>query len=349
MIHPERVRRLNNKPIRHGRYVLYWMQSAQRVEYMKEELEGTRMRIVISGASGFIGRALCRQLHGDYEIVSLSRNAEQAAKSLAGSAQTVTWDGRTLGDWVSEIDGAAAIVNLAGENVASGRWTSPKKERILRSRAGCTHALVEAIRWVDDRPAVMIQASAVGYYGARGDEMLDEGSSGGSGFLSEVCRESEAAGEKVEALGVRYVVIRTGVVIGAGGGALARMMRPFRFYLGGHIGSGRQWLSWISLDDEVEAIEFLIKNQQLKGAFNLTSPQPVTMRDFSETLGRVLGRPAWVNVPRFVVRLLLGEIAQEMLLSGQRVIPKRLKEAAFEFKYEDLKRALTAILKGNEK
>jgi uncharacterized protein (TIGR01777 family) len=195
----------------------------------------------------------------------------------------------------------------------------------------------------------MIQASAVGYYGPRGDEMLDEGSSGGSGFLSEVCRESEVAGRKVQTLGVRYVVIRTGVVLGAGGGALGRMMQPFRFYFGGYMGSGRQWLSWISLDDEVEAIKFLIKNQQLKGIFNLTSPQPATMREFSKTLGRILRKPAWLNVPGFVARLLLGRMAEEILLSGQRVMPKRLREAGFEFKHEDLKEALTAILKGNDK
>jgi uncharacterized protein (TIGR01777 family) len=309
----------------------------------------SEMRAVITGASGFIGRALCERLRGDYEIVALSRNAEQAAKSPAGAARVVTWDGRTLGDWIREVDGAAAVVNLAGENVASGRWTTSKKERILRSRIDCTRALVEAIKRVDNRPGVMIQASAVGYYGARGDELLDEGSSEGSSFLVEVCRESEGVGGEVETLGVRYVVVRTGVVLGAGGGALAKMMQPFRFYLGGHLGSGRQWLSWISLDDEVAAIEFLIKNRQLKGAFNLTSPQPVTMREFSRTLGRVLGRPAWVNVPGFVIRLLLGEMANEMLLRGQRVMPRRLREAGFEFKYEDLERAMTAILKGKQK
>jgi len=307
------------------------------------------MRVVITGASGFIGRALCEQLRGDYEIVALSRNAEQAAKSPAGAARVVTWDGRTLGDWIREVDGAAAVVNLAGENVASGRWTTSKKERILRSRTDCTRALVEAIKRVDNKPGVMIQASAVGYYGARGDEPLDEGSSGGSSFLADVCRECEGIGGEVETLGVRYVVIRTGVVLGAGGGALARMVQPFRFYLGGYLGSGRQRLSWISLDDEVAAIEFLIKNRQLKGAFNLTSPQPVTMREFSRILGRVLGRPAWVNVPGFVMRLLLGEMAKEMLLSGQRVMPRRLREAGFEFKCEDLEGALTAILKGTQK
>jgi len=306
------------------------------------------MRVVITGASGFIGRALCRRLRGDCEIVALSRNAEPAAKSPAGAARVVMWDGRTLGDWMREVDGAAAVVNLAGENVASGRWTSSKKERILQSRSDCARVLVEAIKRVDSKPGVMIQASAVGYYGPRGDESLDEGSPGGSGFLSEVCRESEGTGREVEALGVRYVVIRTGVVLGAGGGALARMVQPFRFYLGGHLGSGRQWLSWISLDDEVAAIEFLIKNRQFKGAFNLTSPQPVTMREFSGTLGRVLGRPVWVNVPGFVMRLLLGEMANEMLLSGQRVMPRRLREAGFEFKHEDLEGALTAILKGNQ-
>jgi len=302
------------------------------------------MRVVIAGATGFIGRALSEALHKDYEVVALSRDARRGAKSIGDFATVLEWDGRSTGSWVRQAEGALAIINLAGENLATGRWTLSKKSGILQSRVNSRRAVVDAVKQVEDKPRVLIHGSAVGYYGIRGDEELDETSSSGKGFLADVCRKSELLLDELEAIGVRWVVARSGVVLGQGGGALANMIRPFRFHLGGYPGSGRQWLSWISLDDEVAAIKFLMENEHLQGAYNLTSPQPVTMKQCCKTLGAVLGRSAWLPVPAFAVRLAYGEMADEVLLAGQRVLPKRLLEAGFEFRYADLKSALTGVL-----
>lgn len=301
------------------------------------------MRVVITGGTGFIGRALCRELHKDYELIALSRNAESARQLLDGLAQVVQWDARTPAGWEQEADGALAIINLAGENIASGRWTAARKSRILASRLDAAQAVVNAVKKARNRPKVVIQGSAIGYYGARQDEQLDESSTPGEGFLANVCRQVEAFAGQVEALGVRCAVIRTGVVLGRDGGALARLIVPFRFYLGGHLGSGRQWFSWIALDDEVAAIRFLMEDEHLRGVFNLTAPEPVTMREFCQILGKVLNRPVWLNVPGFAARLALGEMADEMLLSGQRVLPARLPAAGFTFAYPDVEKALVSL------
>lgn len=301
------------------------------------------MRVVITGATGFIGQALCKELHKDYEVTALTRDTRRAAKSVGEWAKVVEWDGRTFGSWIRQAEGAFAIINLAGENVASGRWNKAKKAGILHSRLDSARAVLAAIKQVNEKPAVIIHASAIGYYGPSGNERLDETSPVGKGFLADVCRKSEIIASQIDAEGVRCVVIRTGVVLGNDGGALPGIMRPFRFFLGGHPGSGRQWFSWISLDDEVAAIKFLMENENLKGVFNLTSPQPVTMKKFCRKLGWVLIRPSWLFFPGFILRLALGEMANEVLLSGQRVLPKRLKEAGFEFKYTDVKKALKAI------
>jgi len=301
------------------------------------------MRVVITGATGFIGRALCKELHKDYEVIALTRDTRRAAKSVGDWAKVVEWDGRTTGSWIQQADGAFAIINLAGENVASGRWNKLKKAGILHSRLDSSRAVLEAIKQVDKKPTVVIQASAIGYYGSCGDKGLDETSPAGKGFLAEVCSKSEVIASQIEATGIRCVVIRTGVVLGSDGGALPRIMQPFRFFLGGHPGSGRQWFSWISLDDEIAAIKFLMENENLKGVYNLTSPQPVTMKKFCRKLGWIIRRPSWLFFPGFIMRLALGEMANEMLLSGQRALPKRLLAAGFEFKYTDVKRALKAI------
>jgi len=301
------------------------------------------MRVVITGATGFIGRALCKELHKDYEVIALSRDSNRAAKSVGDWAKVVEWDGRTTGSWIQHADGAFAIINLAGENIASGRWNKSKKAGILHSRLDSARAVLAAIKQVNEKPGVIIHASAIGYYGSRRNERLDETSPVGKGFLADVCRKSEIIASQIEAEGVRCVVIRTGVVLGNDGGALPGIMRPFRFFLGGHPGNGRQWFSWISLDDEVAAIKFLMENENPKGVFNLTSPLPVTMKKFCRKLGWVLRRPSWLFFPGFIMRLALGEMADEMLLSGQRVLPKRLLEASFEFKYADVKKALKAI------
>jgi hypothetical protein len=303
-------------------------------------------RVIISGAAGFIGRALCRALHRDYEILALSRDATRAAGAIREYAQVLEWDARTASVWARQAEGAFAIINLAGESLAAGRWTQPKRDSIMQSRTHSASAVVDAVRGARTRPAVVIQASAVGYYGSRGDELLDEDAGVGSGFLADVCRRTESMAARIEREGVRYVAIRSGVVLGRAGGALPKLMMPYRFYLGGSLGSGRQWLSWISLEDEIRAIRFLLENPGLGGAFNLSAPNPVTMRQFSHTLGQVLGRPAWTVVPAFVLRLALGQMADEALLASQRAVPKRLVEAGFTFQYPELRTALEAIIQG---
>jgi uncharacterized protein (TIGR01777 family) len=301
------------------------------------------MRVVITGATGFIGRALCKELNKDYEVIALSRDASRAGKTVGDWAKIVEWDGRTTGSWLKQADGAFAIINLAGENVASSRWNESKKASILHSRLDCTRAIIEAIKQVNKKPTVVIQTSAIGWYGLSLDESFDEDSPPGEGFLASVCRDIESSAEEFERLGVRCVVIRTGVVLGRDGGAFAKIVKPFRFFLGGYLGSGRQWFSWVHLDDEVAAIKFLMENEHLKGAFNLTAPQPITMKEFSKILGKVIRRPVWFNAPAFAARLAFVEMADEMLLSGQKVLPKRLLNTGFDFKYTNVEQALNDI------
>jgi len=301
------------------------------------------MRVVITGATGFIGKALCAQLYKDYELVALSRNAAGAQKSIGHLAKIVQWDAKTSAGWKQQADGAFAIVNLAGDNVGSGRWSKTKKACILQSRIDASSAILERIKQLSRKPAVLVQASAVGYYGSRIDEQLDETSAPGAGFLADVCRQTEDIAAETEKLGVRYVAIRTGIVMGPDGGALGPLMKQFRFYLGGYLGSGQQWFSWIAIEDEIAAIRFLLENKNLNGPFNLTSPNPVRMKEFCTVLGSVLHRPVWLRVPGFAIRAALGEMADEMLLSGQCVLPKRLLEAGYEFKYTDLEKALKVI------
>ncbi len=305
-------------------------------------------RVIISGAAGFIGQALCRELHGDYEIIALSRDTVRAGGVIGAYAKAVEWDARTAGVWARQVEGAHAVINLAGENLAVGRWTQPKRDSIMQSRTFSASAIVDAVSGAKTKPAAVIQASAVGYYGSRGDELLDENSEVGGGFLADVCRRTESMAARVKRAGVRYVALRSGVVLGQEGGALPRFMAPYRFYLGGTLGNGRQWFSWISLEDEIRAIRFLMESPDLKGAFNLTSLNPVTLGQFSRTLGQVLRKPAWTTVPAFVLRLVFGPMANEVLLASQKAIPKRLLEAGFTFKYPELRAALEAIIRGED-
>jgi len=306
------------------------------------------MRVIISGATGFIGQALCRELRGDYELVALTRDARRAAATVKGCAKIVEWDARTTSGWAGQVEGACAIINLAGESLAEGRWTASKKMSILQSRTNSANAIADAVEGARNKPGVVIQASGVGYYGSRGDETLTEDSPPGGDFLADVCRRTEAVAARVSRQKVRHVELRTGVVLGQEGGVLPRMMKPFRFFLGGRVGSGNQWVSWISLRDDMRAIRFLMENQNLQGPFNVTSPRPVTMKEFTRLLGQVLQRPAWTMLPAFAARLALGEVADELLLASQQAIPKRLEEAGFKFSYVDLKNALEAIFRGED-
>jgi hypothetical protein len=303
------------------------------------------MRIAITGGSGFIGRRLVARLleRGD-EVLVLSRRPEQARRVLGASPnlKLLEYDPYQPQAWASALEGYEAIVNLAGEPLASSRWTEAKKREIRRSRVETTQALVQALASLQQKPRVLLSSSAVGYYGSHPEgDPLTEADPPGQGFLAEVCQAWEAAARPAEELGIRLAILRTGIVLGPDGGALAQMLAPFQFFLGGPIGSGKQWVSWIHRDDWVSLACFLL--QQGSGVFNATAPNPVQMEEFCRTLGQVLARPSWLPVPAPALELLLGEAAQ-VVLTGQKVIPQAALQLGFTFQYPHLKEALRQLL-----
>jgi len=303
------------------------------------------MRVVIAGGSGFIGSALVRSLVRDgHEAVVLSRRG--GGRGARGGVTMASFDGATGQGWAHFLDGAHALVNLAGENIAAGYWTQHRKRRILESRINAGRACLDALGRVADPPRVLVQGAATGYYGDRGDLPTDENSPRGSGFLAEVAGRWEASTAAAETMGVRRVVLRTAVVLGRHGGALPRMLAPYRFFLGGPLGAGRQYFPWIHLDDEVRAIRFLMEHPEAAGPFNLAAPEAVTQDALAATIGRALRRPAFLRVPEAVLRLALGEMGRELLLSGVRIVPRRLTELGFVFRFHTLAAALADILGG---
>ena len=303
-------------------------------------------RIVVAGGTGFIGRALVSELaKTGHQVVALTRDPAAHGGLFPEGVRTVEWDGRTVSGWSRHIDGALAVVNLTGDNLAKGRWTRAKKERILDSRTGPGAALTEAIRSARTPPRVLVQGSAVGFYGSPGETEVHEDSPAGPGFLAGVVRAWEDSTRDVEALGVRRVVIRSGLVLGRGGGVWPSLARPFRFFIGGPIGTGRQWFSWISLEDEVRAIRFLINQDGLAGPFDLTAPRPVRQRELCRAIGKALRRPCWIPVPAFLLKALFGAKAGETLLVSQRVLPRRLLAAGFTFRHPEAAAAVAAIVR----
>lgn len=307
------------------------------------------MRVVMTGGTGLIGRVLAASLTSDgHEVIILSRSPERA-RGLPDGARIVQWDGRTADGWGMLVDGADAVVNLAGESIAGAsllsiRWTPERKRRIRESRVNAGRAVTQAIEATTRKPAVLIQSAAVGYYGPRGDEAITEESAAGGDFLAQVCQDWEASTEPVEEMGVRRAIIRTGVVLSTEGGALPRLLLPFKFIIaGGPLGSGRQWFPWIHLEDEVSAIRFLIDNQEASGPFNLTAPNPLTNADFAHAIGRTIKRPAMMPMPGFVFKLAFGE-ASTVLLDGQRALPRRLQEKGFAFRFTEAEEALRNLL-----
>lgn len=304
------------------------------------------MRVIIAGGTGLIGRALAADLVQDgHHVIVLSRTPERYTGRLPAGVQVERWDARSAEGWAHLADGADAIVNLAGENIAAGRWTPERKRRIRESRLNAGRAVVEAVQAASNRPRVVVQASAVGYYGPCGDEEVTENHPPGSDFLARVCVEWEASTAPVEELGVRRPILRTGIVLSTEGGALPRMLPPFKLGLGGRLGSGRQWFPWIHIRDEVRAIRFLVEREDASGPYNLTAPNPVTNAELTRALGRVLGRPALLPVPALALKVLFGEMAT-VLLDGQRAVPRRLLEAGFSFEFTDVEAALRDLLKG---
>ncbi len=302
------------------------------------------MRVLITGGSGLIGGALARELgEAGQDVVVLSRNPARV-KDLPPNVRAVRWDGVSADGWAELAEGPdTAIVHLAGESIADGRWTAERKRRIVDSRVKSSTAVAAAIRQAKVKPRVLLQGSAVGYYGPCGDELVTEEHKPGDGFLAKVCIDWERSTADVEALGVRRALLRTGIVLAKGGGALAKMALPFRLFAGGPLGSGRQWVPWIHLADEVGAIRFLLENDAARGPFNLSAPEPVENRGFGRALGEVLHRPSLVPTPGFALHLALGEMA-EMILEGQRAVPRALQGLGYTFRFPDLRQALHDLL-----
>jgi len=305
-------------------------------------------RILITGATGFVGRPLSIALvEAGYEVVALSRRRAEAERIFAGRVKVVEWDAVTASRWSEWADGALAIVNLAGDNIGAGRWSEKKKRLILESRLNAGAAVTEAIRSAEHRPQVLIQASGVGSYGDRGDELLDENSSNGVVFLADVARQWEACVREVAEMGVRLATIRLGVVLGAHGGVMSRLIPPFRLFVGGHPGSGRQWLPWVHIDDVIGVVRFLVESADCEGPFNVTTPEPTLSKDFYDLLGKAMHRPAFFPMPAFALKLALGEMATELLLPSTRVVPKKLLDAGYEFRFPDPAAAFSDILKAS--
>ena len=301
------------------------------------------MHIAITGASGLIGRALIGLLEKEGHAITAFSRRPEIHKAQFPQARWVLWNPNDTVGMARVLKEADAVVNLMGENIASGRWTKKRKKALYESRVANGKALASALRAAEPRPAVLIQASAVGYYGAHGDEPVDENTPPGNDFLARLCVDWEASTALVEKLGTRRAIIRTGIVLSTQGGALPRLMLPIKLGVGGPLGSGKQWMPWIHIADEVKAIAFLIANENASGPFNLTAPQPVTNAEFTKTLARKLHRPAFMKVPGAALKMLLGEMA-EMLLTGQRALPSRLLELGYKFSYPTLETALDDLL-----
>jgi hypothetical protein len=310
------------------------------------------MRVLITGGTGLIGRALAGSLASDgHEVIVLSRRPESAGGLLAG-VRAERWDGRSAQGWGHLAEGAGAIVNLAGQSIAGEgllsilfrRWTPAVKERILTSRTDAGKAVVQAVAGAARKPGVVIQSSAVGYYGARRDDEIDEQTPGADDYMARVCAAWEESTAPVEGMGVRRVIIRSGVVLDAQGGILPLILLPFRLFVGGRLGSGQQWFPWIHLADEVAAIRFLIDNPNARGPFNLTAPQPLRNADLGRVVGRVLKRPSVFPLPALVLRLVLGEKSM-LVLEGQRPMPRRLIGLGFTFRFPQAEAALRDLAK----
>jgi uncharacterized protein (TIGR01777 family) len=300
------------------------------------------MKVVIAGGAGWLGSALRSSLSADgHDVVVLSRSGPPGP--LPSGARKVTWGGRSVGAWADELEGADAVVNLAGESIAGKRWSPTRKGVLRQSRIEPTEVLVAAMRAAGQRPRALVNASAVGYYGDRSSEPALEEDPPGSDFLAQLCVDWEAAARQAEALGVRVALMRIGIVLGSGGGALPRLALPYRLFVGGPLGTGRQWVSWVHIDDVVGLFRFAIESSQVAGPVNVTAPKPITMSIFAESLGRAMGRPAWFRVPPVALKLALGELGGA-LLKGQRAVPAVADRLGYGFREPDLDRALRRAL-----
>ncbi len=303
------------------------------------------MKILLSGGTGFIGNALLKRLVEEkHRVILLTRHPGSVRDLPRDLVEVEQWDGKTPGSWADCIEEVDGVVNLAGESIGAKRWTNTRKQLIITSRVEPTKAIVAAMAAAKKKPAVLVNASAVGYYGNVESGDVIESHPRGNDFLADLCERWEQEARAAEKLGVRVVMLRTGIVLEKDGGALKKFLLPFKFFVGGPLGSGQQWLPWVHRDDVVRAMIFALQNPSLWGPVNLAAPDTVTMEGFCSALGRAMGRPSWAPVPAILLRLLLGEMAG-MVLTGQRVIPKKLEEAGYTFLHPKLDEALTAVLR----
>lgn len=303
------------------------------------------MNVLIIGASGFIGRELVKELdQNGHRPVAVTRNTWHARDILGKSVTIVEWDGISPVHLAKALMGIDAVVNLAGENIGSGRWTDRRKRKIINSRINTGKVLKDAIKISNAKPSVLIQGSAIGYYGYKVDEPADENHPAGTGFVAALTEEWELSVSAAATLVPRIVFLRTGLVLGKNGGLMEKMLLPFRFHIGSIIGPGNQWMSWIHISDLVKAIRFLIENKNCSGPYNLTAPNPVQMRPFIETIGRTIEKPVRFKVPGLLLKIALGKMARETVLASQNILPAKLLEEQFEFEYRELAPALEDLL-----
>jgi uncharacterized protein len=300
------------------------------------------MRLVITGATGFIGTALCSELLARGHALTLFTRGSPRDTNT-GTKRWLHWTPGALREWDTAVDGVDGIINLAGEPIAKKQWTHTQRRRIEMSRIDATHSLVQACAKAKQKPKFLINASAVGYYGPRGDEMITEETPPGNDFLGQLCRDWEEEAIKAEELGMRVVRLRIGIVLGPGGGALAKMSKPFKFFVGGTLGSGEQWMPWIHMEDLIGLILRITEEARASGPVNATAPNPMRNKEFCQILAKVMHRPCWAPVPGFALRFVLGDMA-EMLLTGQRVMPAAVEKFGYQFRYPDLQPALEACM-----
>jgi len=301
------------------------------------------MNILIAGGTGLIGCALIKTLSDErHDVTVLSRNERAANEKLGSAVRMLPWDGGFVGAWASAINTADAVINLAGESIGERKWTKTRKEQILQSRVNATRAIVDAILKAEKKPSVLINASAVGFYGNVPAGDVDESHAPGNDFLAEVCKVWELEARRIENAGVRLVLLRTGIVLARNGGALEKMVTPFKFFIGGPLGMGAQWMPWIHLDDHAGIVKFALNNDRISGPINLSSPSPVMMKEFARALGRALHRPSFFGVPSFALKMLLGEMSS-LVLEGQRAVPNKILSTGYQFQFPKLDGALRNI------
>lgn len=303
------------------------------------------MKIIITGITGLIGKRLSKELANSFDIIGLTRNPAKHNTEFSDNIRLLKWDAKTGDDWFRELTGEYAIINLAGEPIAGKLWTKQQKEKIISSRINSVHAVDDAISRAENDPVVVIQASATGFYGQHPDYTFTESDDAGKGFLADTTVKWEEAAKKIHGKNIRMPVLRTGVVLSKHGGALPQLLKPFNFLAGGYIGNGRQWLSWIHIQDHIRAIEFLLRNEKADGVYNLTAPEPVRMKYLTKTAGKILRKPSWTRVPGFVLEIFMGQMAKETIIQGVKVIPQKITKEGFDFQFKNINDALNDILR----